>query len=69
MINWKPLIRECLQFVKEQTDKADKNAVAGFSNNPYCKEELVGQDCIHIYVFASLRLGYLCNWETLQPWR
>ena len=42
-------MRECLQFVKEQTDKADKNAVAGFSNNPYCKEELVGQDCIHIY--------------------
>lgn len=73
MINWKPLVRECLQSVKESTDKADKNAVAGFSNGPYCKEEVVGDDCIHIYaspsaIWTSLQLGNALTMEINTDW-
>ena len=42
MIIWNPLVRECLQCVKESTNEVGKNAVAVVFTNSHWKEEVVG---------------------------
>ena len=41
MMILKPLVDECLQFVKKPTSKVDKNAVAVVRTNFHSKEEVV----------------------------
>ena len=61
MIIWRPLVGQCLQCVKEPTNKVGKNTVAVVCTNPYCKEEAVDhaqknlQNCIHISIPVQLR--------------
>ena len=64
MISWKPLVGKCLHCVKEPINGVEKNAVAVVCTNSLCKEEVID----HVSIPAPLRFGYLCNWETRQPW-
>ena len=69
MILWRPLVGQCLQCVKEPTNKLDKNTVAVVCTNPYCQEELVDhaqKKSLTLYpyfypcptaLYKSLRLG------------
>ena len=41
MIIWKPVVAECLQCVKEPTNKVEKNTVAEVRTNSHSKEEAV----------------------------
>ena len=73
MIIWKPLVDECLQCVKEPSNKVGKNAVSLVRTNSHCKREVLSMYsrnlhyCIHISMAVSLSSGHLCNWKTCQP--
>ena len=41
MIIWRSLVNECLQCVKEPTNKVDKIAIAAVRTNSHCKVEVV----------------------------
>ena len=67
MIFWKPSVEECLQCVKQPTNKVDKNTVVVVRAHSLCKEEVVDHvqqmyDCIHVSFPAPLRFGH-------QPWK
>ena len=38
---WKPFAGECLQYVKEPSNKVDKNVVAMVGTNTHYKEKMV----------------------------
>ena len=75
MIIWKPLVCECLQYVKKPADEVDKNGVAVVRANSHYKQEVVGHEqqkypllhpCFYpcpIVLWTSLRLG---NWLTME---
>ena len=41
MIIWKPQVGECLQCVKEPTNKVDKKPIAVVRTSSHCKKEVV----------------------------
>ena len=76
VIIWKPLVDECLQYVKKSTNKVEKNTVAVVCTNSHykkrdgwpCATEYL-HDCIHFSIPSPLRFGHICKRETCQPWR
>ena len=51
---WKPLVGECLQSVKEQTNGVEKNSVAVIRINSHCTEEVVGHVSLIVSMFLFL---------------
>ena len=58
MIIWKPLVSECLQFVKKLAKEVNKNAVAVVCINSHCKKRVIGHTqqniSVIVYMFLSL---------------
>ena len=63
----KPLVGEFLQYVKKQTIKVDKNAVAVVHSNSHCKEEVVG--ICPIALWTSLLLENASTMEVNTDWK
>ena len=58
MIIWKPLVGKCLQYLKELTNKVDKNSVAVARTNSHCKQEVVSATEISMIVSMFLSLPH-----------
>ena len=56
--NLKPLVGKCLQYLKELTNKVDKNSVAVTRTSSHCKEEVVGATEISMIVSMFLSLPH-----------
>ena len=75
MIIGRPLVGECLQFVKEPTNRVDKDAVAVLILIATAKKRWLAMcnrnlhDCTHVSFTTPLRSEYLWNLETCQPCR
>ena len=55
MIIWKPLVGECLQYLKELNNESNKNIIAVICTNSHCKEEVVD------HMQQKLRFGHFYN--------
>ena len=68
MIIWKPLVGECLERMKEPTNKVDKNDVSLVRTNSHCKGEVV----VHVQQKSPWLYPYfypcpIALWASLQP--
>ena len=68
MIIWKPLVGECLERMKEPTNKVDKNDVSLVRTNSHCKGEVV----VHVQQKSPWLYPYFypcptALWASLQP--
>ena len=81
MIIWKPLVGECLQFIKKPTKEVDKNVVAVVRTNSHFKEGLAGlvqlkspwlYPCFYscpIALSTSLQPGHALTMEVNTDWK
>ena len=81
MIIWKSLVGDCLQCVKQPTNKVDNNSVTVVRTNSHGKEEMVGHvqqksrwlyTCFYPFPIAlctSLHMGNASTMEVNTDWK